>query len=67
MKIGIFLDEWKLPTFKRRLTAEGYKFKKGPGVAPGTVSLHIESEDLPALNVLIKDINEEAARSRAGH
>ena len=63
---AIAVDDWKLPTFEKRLTEAGYKYtkKKGTGVFDKCVFLNVESDNMPDLHELIKKTNAEATKER---
>lgn len=53
-RVGIAIDDWKLDTFARRLTAAGYPFSKGPGLTPGTLLLSVETMNPAALECVVR-------------
>ena len=63
-KVAIVLDSWKLPTFERILTEEGYTYTKHEGLTADTVTLKLEVESVAKVAPVVKRMNEEAARSR---
>ncbi|MCK5601940.1 hypothetical protein KAR91_08730 [Candidatus Pacearchaeota archaeon] len=65
-KVGIVLDGWKLPIFKKHLDAEGYDYTQqdGLGKFKGCIILKVETSDVEKLAVLTKKMNQEAARSK---
>lgn len=67
-KVGIVIDNWKLPIFERHLQQSGYSFEApgGPdGFTPGTMALTVQTPNIEALGEVIKAANEEAAKTGA--
>lgn len=64
-KAVIAIDSWKLSIFDRHLTQAGYAYGRGLGLTEGTLFLSIETENLQALEVVVRAANAEAART--GH
>jgi hypothetical protein len=65
VKAGIVIDAWKLPIFERHLQQSGYAFEnKGP-MTPGTLILHVVTENAEALTEVLKAANTEAAMTGA--
>lgn len=62
---GIAIDDWKLPIFERHLSQSGYTYNKSPGLSPGTLLLTVKTENLEALEVVVRAANTQAARTRA--
>ena len=65
MNASVYIDNWKLPIFKKALDKEGYKYiehKEGP--VPECMTLQVEYEDLDKVKVFVKKTNKKAARSR---
>ena len=63
MKAGIAIDEWKLPIFERHLSQAGYTHVKGRGLTPGTLILTVVTENVTALQDVVRAANNEAART----
>ncbi len=57
----IAIDDWKLAIFERHLSTSGYRFGRGPGLSPGTLFLIVETENLDALEIVVRSANTEAA------
>lgn len=51
--IGIVIDDWKLPIFKRHLDNAGYKIHEQLELTPGTLLLKIKTNDKPALGIVV--------------
>lgn len=67
-KVGIAIDNWKLPIFERHLTKAGYPHKWTPGLTKDTGLITIELErasQAATLHPIIKAANDEAARTGA--
>ena len=45
MKIGITLDNWKLPVFRQMLSNAGYVYKDAGALIGDTTLLTVETED----------------------
>lgn len=65
LKAAIAIDEWKLPIFERHLAQSGYVYKKGPGVTLDTLFLTVETENMQALEIVVRAANAEAAQTGA--
>lgn len=61
MKAGIAVDDWKLPIFERHLSKAGHVYEKGPGVTRDTLLLTVETDDVAALETVVRAANAEAA------
>ncbi len=62
MKAAIVLDAWKQTIFKRRIVQAGFTYEQHPGVAAGTVTLTVITDDGLRLAEVVKAANDEAAR-----
>ena len=60
---AVCIDAWKLPVFKRRLDAAGYRFTEHPGVTPDTLLLKVGYEWLHELQPILQAAAEECART----
>jgi hypothetical protein len=58
------IDDWKLPIFARHLRQGGYAYEHGDGVTSDTLNLYVETEDLTALERVVRAANNEAGRSK---
>lgn len=65
MKAGIAIDDWKLPIFERHLS--GYVYEKGPGLTDDTLLLTVETDDMKALEKVVRAANAEAATRKGNH
>ena len=65
LKVGIIMDTWKLPIFKRRLDQAGVKYDVHPH-APGYTSVIAYTEDPDALALVARAANKEAAALKGG-
>ena len=63
-KVGIVVDDWKLPIFKRTLGSSGYQYTEHNGLTVGTSILKVETGDVAKLGSVVKQMNAEAARSK---
>ena len=64
IKSGIVIDDWKLPTFSRMLTEEGYGFEKAEGPVKGTLTLVVMISDVDSFAQFTKRMNLEAQKSK---
>ena len=62
MKAGIALDNWKLPVFRKRLTAAGYEYQDGGALTPDTTLLTVETDDILALKKELEKCQSECRR-----
>jgi hypothetical protein len=62
-KVGIVLDDWKLPIFERRLLEAGFSWIKAGALTQGTVVLTVDTPDVSALQGVVTAANAEAAQS----
>ena len=65
MKAGIYMDDWKKPIFERHLRLNGYAWTEGPGLDEGTVLLIVHTDNITALEVVVRAANKEAAQTGA--
>lgn len=65
MVAGIAIDSWKRNIFERHLTAAEYAFTTGAGVTNDTLLLKVQTEDLKALEVIVREANDEATRTKS--
>lgn len=63
-KCLIAIDSWKLPIFKKHLTAAGYQYDEAQGVSPDTLFLTVFALSEWALEPIVRVANNEAARSK---
>lgn len=66
MKVGIAIDDWKLPIFERHLSKAGYIYDKKLGLTSDTLLLTVKTEDAATLEVVVRAANAEAATTRKG-
>jgi hypothetical protein len=64
MIVGVIIEDWKLPIFKRRLDAAGYRYTEHPGIAQNTLTLSVTCEWAYKLQPIVKAANEECAGTR---
>lgn len=62
--IGIAIDSWKLPIFKKHLDQDGYVFTEHPGLTEGTLLLKVKTDFVHTLQPLIKAANDECKRNK---
>ncbi len=61
-KAGIAVDDWKLPVFRRQLTAAGFEYEDRGPLTGDTTMLAVETDDVPRLAALLKDCQAECAK-----
>jgi hypothetical protein len=54
MIAALAVDDWKLPTFRKRLTAAGYTYTETGALTPGASILSVEYEDLEAFGKVVR-------------
>lgn len=54
MKAGIVVDNWKLPVFRRELTAAGYQYEDGGALTADATLLTVETSNVLALKAVIE-------------
>jgi hypothetical protein len=59
---GVFIDDWKLPVFKRHLDKAGYNYEVRPGLTEDTLKLMVKFEWVSKLQPVIEAANEECAK-----
>ena len=59
--VGIAIDDWKLPVFKRHLDRAGYSYTQHPGLTKDTLFLKVKAEFVSDLQPII-----EAAQKECG-
>jgi len=65
MKAGIVIDDWKLSIFERHLSQAGYSYDKCTGITADTLILKVKTENVKALEVVVRSANTEASRTGA--
>jgi hypothetical protein len=65
VKVGIYIDAWKLPIFERHLQQAALAYETAPGISPDTLSLHVDVADHRELQNICTQANQEAAKQ--GH
>jgi len=64
MKAGIAVDNWKLPVFRKRLTAAGYQYQDGGALTHDATLLTVETHDILALKGVIEKCQAECRNAR---
>lgn len=60
--VGIAIDKWKMPIFKRHLNQADYGYTEHPGVSPNTLLLKVRTPGVEGLAVIVRAANEECAK-----
>ena len=55
MKAGIAVDNWKLPVFRDRLTAAGYKYEDGGALTGDTTLLTVQTDNMLKLKKVLEE------------
>jgi hypothetical protein len=66
MKAGIAVDDWKLPVFRKRLTAAGYKYEDGGALTSGVTLLTVKTNNMFALKKVLEECQAECAEMKKG-
>lgn len=66
MKVGIGLDNWKLPVFRRRLTEAGFQYEDAGAFTGDTTVLTVQTDDITALKKVLEECQAECRRSKGG-
>jgi hypothetical protein len=59
MKVAIGLEDWKLPVFRRRLTAAGYEYQDGGAAGPGITVLTVHTANILKLKRVLEECQAE--------
>lgn len=64
MRAGIVLDDYKLPIYKRHLTAANFTYEEAPALIEGTKSLIVNTDDPAKLQQVLRAADKEAKNGR---
>ena len=64
-KVGIAIDDWKLPIFERHLTQAGYAFENCGPLTDGALFLKVNTANTEALKEVLMAAQAEAAKTGA--
>lgn len=64
LKVGIAIDDWKLPIFDRHLSQAGLRYEKAP-LLDRTLLLTVLCESVATLEPIVRAANAEASGTRA--
>lgn len=62
-KVGITIDEWKLPIFERHLETAGFAFRNAGRLVAGTLFLTVQTDETERLGEVVRAAAEEAWRT----
>lgn len=62
MKVGVAVDDWKLPIFRKRLSEAGYAYEDGGTLVGETTLLTVETDNMLALKKVIEICQVECRR-----
>ena len=60
-KVGVVIDSWKLPIFKRQLDAAGFSYTEHPGITADTLLLKVKTDLIGSLQPIVEKANAECA------
>jgi hypothetical protein len=63
-KAAVCVDDWKLPVFRQRLDAAGYKYEEPVPFTPGTSILQVHYEWVHEVQPVIEAAERECAESK---
>lgn len=66
-KVGIVIDDWKLPIFERHLKQAGYTFENKGVFHAGTLVLRVSTTNVEAMRAVVSAANSEAGQTGALH
>lgn len=61
MKIGIAVDDWKVPIFKEILTVEGYTFKVTDGLTTDMRMITVEAPEIKRIKSVVQKCQNKCA------
>lgn len=64
MKVGIVIDNWKLPVFRKRLTDAGFGYTDAGGLTSNSTVLTVETDNILKLKRVIEDCQLACATQR---
>lgn len=59
---GVFIERWKLATFKRNLDVAGFVYTEHPGLTPETLLLKVSFASIAALQPVVERANRECGQ-----
>ena len=63
LKVGIVVEKWKRPIFKKFLTESGYKYTEHKGITKGSVLWKVITDEPFVLKQVLEQAAAAAARS----
>lgn len=64
LRVGIAVDNWKLPVFRRLLTEAGYAYRDGGALTAETTFLKVETSNILDLKSVIERCQEECRKEQ---
>lgn len=64
MKVVIVVDDWKLKTFREKLTEAGYEYTDAGAFTDDTTILKVETDNIFRLQGVLKDCQRAIKNSR---
>lgn len=63
MKAAIVIDDWKLGIFEQHLNQSFYGYTKSRGLSDGTLILTVVTDNVEALEIVVRAANTEARQT----
>lgn len=63
--IGIAIDKWKLPIFKRNLDRAGFTFTEHPGLTPDMLLLKVVTNNRLSITRCVESAQTECRKKRS--
>lgn len=65
--VGIAIDNWKLPIFKKHLDAGGFQYTEHPGLTADAMILKVKTNFIATLQPIVEVAQKECAKCRKLH
>jgi ribosomal protein L10 len=66
MKAGIAVDDWKLPVFRKRLTAAGFEYEDAGAFTGNTTLLTVKTDNMFTLKKVLEECQAECRDMKKG-
>jgi ribosomal protein L10 len=66
MKAGIAVDDWKLPVFRKRLTAAGFEYEDAGAFTGNTTLLTVKTDNMFTLKKVLEECQDECRDMKKG-
>lgn len=64
LRVAIVLERWKLAIFEAALDRGGFTYEQGPGVTKDTLTLTVETNEVMALQSVVRAATTTAAETK---